>query len=497
MNWSEFQNAIFAAVLSILRVGRDLVVLARAGTGKTTTMVEAVIRFCRANPSARVLTCAFNRKNALELDRRLRDAGLDWKQASAKTLNSVGLATVRKAWGKGVDVDGKKGRRIAKAVSAEFEEKIKVGETLPAGLAGKVGRLATMAKVTLTTPTDVDSMIALCNRFAIADEQGEISTIVDLAEEAMFRAKEETDVVDFDDQLWFPHLFDLQPWKHDLVIVDEAQDMNASQLELARKSVNRRGRLVAVGDDRQAIYAWRGADSDFLDRMVRELDAITLPLPRTYRCGHAIVREARKIVPDYEAASSNVEGVVRTIPVGKLVGEVRSGDFVISRANAPLLPICLRLLKRKIPATIQGRDIMSQLIGIVERCVERTGDDSTTCLLAYLETYEVEERAKLERADADDDVLEALADRVECLRVLAPEHELCSDLLEHLDEVFTDRDDLSKVTLSSAHRSKGLERDRVFMLADTFRSGDQEDNCRYVAITRAKTELVYAVGNVR
>jgi superfamily I DNA/RNA helicase len=492
MTWSNFQEAIFTAVLSILRVGRDLVVLARAGTGKTSTMVEAVIRFCRANPRAKVLTCAFNVKNARELDARLRDAGLDWKAASAKTLNSVGLATCKKAWGKGVAVDGRKGRTIAKAVAEEYERTAEEDE-VPSGLAGKVAKLATMAKITLTDPRNAAAMVTLCNRFAIADEQEEVGILVRLAGEAMERAKADRMVVDFDDQLWFPHVFRLQPWKHDLVIVDECQDMNASQLELARKSVRGGGRLIAVGDDRQAIYGWRGADSGFMGRMVKELNAITLPLPRTYRCGKAIVREAREIVPDYEGAESTVEGVVRTILVSKIVDEVRAGDFVISRANAPLLPICLDLLKRKVPATIQGRDIMGQLMGIVER----SGCESTDCLLRYLDEYEVDERVKLEKADADDDVIEALSDRVACLRVLAPEHALCSDLLAHLDEVFTDRDDASKVTLSSAHRSKGLERDRVFMIADTFRRGDQEDNCRYVAITRARSELVYATGSVR
>jgi superfamily I DNA/RNA helicase len=490
--WSEFQNAIFAAVLAILARGRDLVVLARAGTGKTTTMVEAAIRVCRANPGARVLTCAFNVKNARDLQDKLQVAGLDWKTASAKTLNSVGLATCKKAWGKGVKVDGKKGRQIARRVAEEFEMTADPLE-VPTGLRGKVARLATMAKITLTDPRNFAAMTTLCNRFAIADEQEEVATIVRLAGRAMDLSMDDRMTVDFDDQLWFPHVFQLQPWKQDIVIVDECQDLNASQLELARKCVKRGGRLIAVGDDRQSLYDWRGADSDFILRMIEDLGADTLTLPRTYRCGKAIVAEAKRIVPDYECAPTVCEGVVRTSHVGKFLDEVRPGDFVISRINAPLLGFCLALLKRKVPASIQGRDIMGQLMGIVER----SGCTDTECLLRYLDQYEVEERAKLLKADADEDMLDALSDRVECLRVLAPEHTLCSDLFRHLDEVFTDRDEADKVTLSSAHRSKGLERDRVFMLRDTFREGGQEDNCRYVAMTRAKTELIYVMGDVR
>lgn len=490
MQWSAYQAAIFAAVLTILRTGRDLVILARAGTGKTNTLVEATIRFCRANPKARVLTCAFNKRNATELEAKLRAAGLDWKQAAARTLNSAGLATCKKAWGKAVQVDARKGRTIAKRLAAEYE--LVTGPDAPQGLAGKIAKLATMAKITLTDPLNTAAMVGLCNKFAIADEQEEVAVLVTLAGTAMDEAADDRMVVDFDDQLWFPDRFNLDPWKHDLVVVDEAQDMNASQLALARKSVKRGGRLIAIGDDRQAIYGWRGADSDFLDRMVDELNAVTLPLPRTYRCGHAIVAEAQRLVPDYEADEGNVDGAIREIKASRIVDEVKPGDFVISRANAPLLPLCLALLKRKIPATIQGRDIMAQLIGLVER----SGCVDTACLLSYLDRYEQDERAKLLKADADDDVLEALADRCACLRVLAPEHHLVSDLLAHLEEVFTDRDDDSKVTLSSAHRSKGLERDRVYLLMDTFRSGGQEDNVLYVAITRAKSELVYCSGEV-
>jgi DNA helicase-2/ATP-dependent DNA helicase PcrA len=479
-NWSEYQTAIFSTVV---RSSKDLVVLARAGTGKTTTMVEAVIRLCQSQPKVRVLACAFNVKNARELDSRLRDSGLSWKQASAKTLNSVGLATLKKAWGKGVQVDAQKGRRIAKTLVGEYNfgrlDQVSVGQ---------VAKLATMAKVTLTNPDDAQAMSALCHSYSISFDEKEVEILVYLARQAMKLSAKDKMVVDFDDQLWFPHLFNLQPWKHDVVIVDEAQDMNASQLELARKSVKKGGRLVAVGDDRQAIYGWRGADSNFLGRMVQELGATTLPLPRTYRCGQAIVREAQKLVPDYQAAPTNPEGIVRELkPTESLLDQVGPGDFVLSRVNAPLLGLCLQLLKAKVPAVIQGRDIMGQLIGLIKK----SKCETVKCLLEWLAQYESVEREKLVQADAADEQFELLADRCECLRVLSTECKTCNELISYLGDMFTDHDENTKVTLSSAHRSKGLERDRVFLLRDTFRSGGQEDNCLYVAITRARNELVY------
>jgi superfamily I DNA/RNA helicase len=482
-NWSDYQVAIFNAVENVHLDGRDLVVMARAGTGKTTTVTEAVIRYCRLNPTRKVLTCAFNVKNAKELQTRLNEAGLDWRSASAKTLNSVGYTTIKKAWGKNVGVDAKKGRNSAKRAC---EIRLNLANQIDAP-EGKVQKLATLAKITLSEPGNFEQMSELCRAYAVSGEEEEVAPLCALASDAMLISADDKSKVDFDDQLWFPHWFELTPWQHDLVVVDEAQDMNPSQLELARKSVKRNGRLVAVGDDRQAIYGWRAADSGFLARMVKELGAKTLLLPRTYRCGTSIVAEAKRLVPDYEADVSNPAGIVRDLPAAKLLNEVRRGDFVLCRANAPLLPICLELLRNRIPASIQGRDVMGQILGMVEKSKTETTDE----LLNWLDGHEERELAKLYKQDADQSLIDALSDRCACLRALAPDAETTAELKERLDELFSDVDDSSRVTLSTAHRAKGLERDRVFLLRDTFREGGQESNCLYVAITRARTELVY------
>lgn len=491
IKWSDFQVAIFGAVLQILTRKRDLVVLARAGTGKTTTMVEAIVRWCRDSerrPRDNALLCAFNKKVQEELAGRLKAAGLPWEQAKAQTLHSVGLAAIRRADRK-VRVESSKGKKIARKLAAEYHDS---GRPRIASLAGKVASLAGKAKATLTDPDDEGAMRDLCNRFQIVDHGAEQRPVIRLARRAMALARENAREVDFDDMIWLPHELGLKPWTHNLVVVDEAQDMNPAQLWLARQAVKRGGRLVAVGDDRQAIYGWRGADSEFLDRMVRELNADTLPLPRTYRCGHAIVAEAQKLVPDYEAADSNVAGEVleRSDGVG-ILADVEPGDFVLSRTNAPLLGLALQLIKAKVPAQIQGRDVIGQIAGLVHR--SECGD--TQCLRDWIEQYRAREVSRLRDEDADEAVIEQVSDLCECIRVLSYERETCEDLVAYLGEIFSDQDDAGVVTLSTVHRAKGLERDRVWLLCDTFRRhGGQEDNVLYVAITRAISTLVYVTG---
>ena len=75
---------------------------------------------------------------------------------------------------------------------------------------------------------------------------------------------------------------------------------------------------------------------------------------------------------------------------------------------------------------------------------------------------------------------------------------LCASLLyaqdpsARIDALFSEGGDESTViTLGTTHKLKGLEADRVWMLADTYRRnmGGEEANCWYVAVTRAKNHL--------
>jgi superfamily I DNA/RNA helicase len=114
----------------------------------------------------------------------------------------------------------------------------------------------------------------------ISSDSEEIDVLIQLVERAMMFSALDKNTVDFTDMIWFPYHFKQWPWMYDVVIVDEAQDQNAAMLSLARKSKKRNtGRLIIVGDPHQAIYAWRGADSEFMERATDEMGAHVLTLP--------------------------------------------------------------------------------------------------------------------------------------------------------------------------------------------------------------------------
>ena len=98
--WSEQQQAIF----DWFAIGAGhLVVRARAGTGKTSSILEAI----KHAPEQRICLCAFNKKIADELTGRLRNP-----RAEAKTLHAIGFRVVLRMW-QGTRVDADRGFRLA------------------------------------------------------------------------------------------------------------------------------------------------------------------------------------------------------------------------------------------------------------------------------------------------------------------------------------------------------------------------------------------------
>lgn len=116
--------------------------------------------------------------------------------------------------------------------------------------------------------------------------------------------------------------------------------------------------------------------------------------------------------------------------------------------------------------------------------------------LDWLNQYQEMEAARMIAAKRDPAVL---YDKVECLQVLCEGTKTLGDVKNNIDKLFHDGDEKDRVILSSTHKAKGLERDRVFMLADTYRTGktQEETNLTYVAYTRAKKELYLVSGGTR
>lgn len=290
--------------------------------------------------------------------------------------------------------------------------------------------------------------------------------------------------MDFDDMIWFPNVHQLPLEKYGMVFIDEAQDLNLAQINLALNSCKDGGRIISVGDERQAIYGFRGADSNAIQNIVNRMGSKRLPLSVTYRCAKAIVEIAQTLVPGLQAAPNAEEGMVSYIGDNKLEEMVAPGDFILSRTNAPLLKWCLALLKARIPANIKGRDMGKNLLGLIKK----SGAKDVDTFLGWLLEYGAIETERMVKAKRDPAIIQ---DKVECMQVLCEGTRTLDEVKFNLDTLFADKNDMNKVILSTTHKAKGLERERVFMLTDTYKPGKniEESNLTYVAYTRAKREL--------
>lgn len=483
------------AVIESFRSGTgDLCVTARAGSGKTTTAIDGVF----ARPAGRSATmCAFNKRIADELALRVHNRG--GSNIRAKTLHGLGYGAISKALGNGA--------RLIVNQYREYEIALELlGGPAYEDDAKPIGRLAGLAKETRPDEISWETLRDLAIDFGLADseddEDDDTWEIAGRMATTALQVIERSLVIDgeisYSDMLWLPLVKRWSPYKTDFVVVDEAQDMSRSQLRLSAMARRAGGRIVVIGDDRQAVYSFRGAEPGALARVATALNAQRLALTVSFRCATAIIAEARKIVPDIEAASGAEEGVVGHAAETVLMTRARPGDFVLSRTNAPLARICLGLLRAGTRAYIVGSDIGAGLIALVRKLASRVAvADSLTEMLVRLGKWREREIAKA-KVHKRERRIEQVEDQAAMLIALSTDADDVAGLIAIIEKIFAD-DGSPRVACSTVHRAKGLEADRVWVLAETLDAVRgrtpleelEEANIRYVAITRAKSELIY------
>jgi superfamily I DNA/RNA helicase len=553
--WSPQQEAVFNEV----KYGTGTaVVRARAGTGKTTTLIESLnfvpesYKQISITRGARVLVCAYNKIIAEELKRRAPNF------VRVSTLHSFGYNALLKSWGSAPKASGKiliddgRDRRMLHQAfkKAGFESPRNLKLLLEVITECKTRMWTSTSDIMLLdlgvkelVPLFVSPQEALPlpdptpKKRAPRRKAGEpkaapkkrastgrslaVPVAKDVVAEIVLSAirascKPELNelghvIVSYDDMVFIPAVFPEMVPSFDFVFVDETQDMNPAQLQLARNA-SRKGRMMIIGDDRQCIYHFNGADIGFMDRMV-ETGAKELLLTVTFRCPRRVVELAKLVVPDLEAAPDAREGRVEVCAV-EFLGEVRVqpfriGDAVLSRFNAPMVPLALRALNKGFKVKIRGKNFAEGLPMLIENLL--SGNKSATLRdlqdaatdMAESKEHELDRLRREDDPPPDVDAkiaqIEEAIDRAEVLANLCAYRSITAipQLFNLLDSLFTkdDGDASDGIVFSTVHQSKGLEWNRVYLLAWTFspERSAEEENLWYVALTRTKSELWFVV----
>jgi DNA helicase-2/ATP-dependent DNA helicase PcrA len=508
---SKYQAGIFDHIVHGRGHG---VVKAVAGSGKTTTIVAAANLI-----SGDGLFVAFNRSIANMLGSRLEGTRM-----SSSTYHSHGFGAVMQACRRRPTVDNAKYRHMVYRARDAAERGSLCGRKLsgkemdaiqedgfPVRVATKLCDLARLSLLDMNSDSFEDDLLDLADHHNLDYTAGLESVIATTVRQCLLRGADNLDVIDCTDMIWMPVMSakngfdDMRPRQYGWIFVDEAQDTSACARALILMSVRPGGRTLWVGDDRQAIYGFAGADAESFQAIIDETKATVLPLSVCYRCPTAVLDVARTWCPQIEAREGAPAGVVRTVKREEYLAVAKEGDLVLCRRNAPLLELCFELIGAGVPAVVRGRDIAAGLARVVDKAAKKARSFSR--FSAGLDAWEAAEVKSATKRIKDEDKraekVDRIGDQAKAVRVIWSRSGAISaaQLKDAIMEMFSD--ERGSVTLSSVHKAKGLEARRVGILdPDRLQSSRarrdwqivQEQNIAYVAYTRAMEEIMEIPG---
>ena len=479
---SKYQKTVY----TYIQKGKgNAVIDAVAGSGKSTTIVNAL----KLIPSdKRVLFLAFNKSIVEELKIKIGNMS----NVDICTLHSLGCKATLRVY-KSVVNDSKYSAWLNNGIHSGFiTPDMSLSAEDKSDWKDAISKLIDLGRVNLANDKNQLGEIAYKHGIYPVDNE------LDVALRGIDWGKNNTSEIDFTDMIYLPVVKDIRMFQYDWVFIDECQDLNAAQRNLFLKCVKPNGRFVAVGDPRQAIYGFAGADVSSFNLLKVIPHTVKLPLSVCYRCDADIIQLAKELVPQIEARDNAPSG---TICIDAKIADVKDGDMILCRVSAPLVDLCMRYIGQGVKAYVKGRDVGTNLVNMIKKTKRDKMVDVMERLRRELSKIIGKEvaRTKCTQEEAmNSSTYKTYEDKLNAIEVLVDGLETATEVIDRIDAIFSD-DSRSGICLSTVHKSKGLESDNVFILCpDKFYlkramqiqwSAEQEANLVYVAYTRAKHYL--------
>ncbi len=511
-------------------------IVAGAGTGKTRTVTYRLAHGIRSGAveARQALAITHSRKAAAELKERLGRLGVG--DVDARTFHAAGLRVASQFW----DRTGRS--EPAPSVLSDSDSwrmwrdclRSVSGHDPDNGAVRDIADEVAWARSRLIAPAAYATAAEVAGRKAGIDA----STVVKCWD-GYLRAKARVGRVDFADLLEISA--DLmradievaeavrERWRH--VTVDEYQDTDPAQQRFLDAIVGEGRDLCVVGDPRQAIYSWKGADPSYLTGFARRYpDALVFDLSRNYRSTPQILGWANRLAGergtkplaatrpggpnpkvtqlDSETGEASwVAGAARrAIAAGTPVSEIA----VLYRFNATQARLEAAFARVGIPTVVaedltffdrpEIRSVLTTFGQVARAQPDQDGMELLGTVLARA-GFDRDRpppglgaaRSRWESQSALLDLLEATVEEeaVDAVTLLAQVNKLATSSLGPRDQ---------GVTLATLHKAKGLEWDVVFVVgvtdgalpssfADTPEQLAEEERLLHVGVTRARREL--------
>lgn len=459
------------AIITAYETGENLVVNAGAGTGKTETLKLSAL----ASPDRRALYVGFNKAIVTEAKRKFPS------HVTCSTAHSLAYRALGYAY---------KGRLNGPRVPAKDAAKV-LGITKPVKItSGGVSRTLDPAALARLAGDAVsrfcqsaDSELGLHHVPAVNGVDGapmaHLRTLVLPLAEAAWTELQETS-----GRLRFTHDHYLKMWAltdpdlgADVVFFDEAQDANPV---IAAVVQAQKGQLVAVGDENQAIYGWRGA----IDALRTWPARHRLMLTQSWRFGPAIADEANKWLFALDADLR----LTGTSSISSRLEALDRPDAVLCRTNGEAMSQAMAAMDKGVRVALVGGGTTIKKMAEAARDLQAGRHTDHPELFAFNSWAEVQDYVESEEDGARDlKVFVRLIDDHGPAALIAAANALTQE----------DRADL---VVSTAHKAKGREWKRV-KIGNDFRppAADEDGNrgrlsrpeamLAYVSVTRAQHVL--------
>lgn len=508
---SIYQEGILKAIDN--KEEKNLICNAVAGSGKSTTlnMVANHLVDNHGILPEDIKLVVFNKHNANSLKNKFGEA---WNN-SICTLHSLGYSFCTRYIGKLRKIDEGKYHKLGKQLGYLSKQKIFGSLIKSKAIESDMQflKLLDLARYELSdcTPEELKDIASHHNLDELIDFEV-ISQAINHLIEAGIEQAENDRILDYTDMVWLPvevyrfwekHTY--KPYKY--ALIDECQDLNDCQIQMVLHLAER---ALFVGDPKQSIYGFAGAGTDSYEQIKVRSQALELPLSVCYRCPQRHINLVNRVFPKIpiRAATDAKTGILRTIKEEDAYH--CHGDLILSRKTAPLVKYCLKLISEGLPATVKGRDIGKGLVKLSTEVLKSIPHHNQFLPISQsfteaAENHRNEKVKKWHHLDNRDRLIERLDDNLAVLKIIISSNNNITNLNEleqAIDKIFSDVSEI--VTLSTIHRAKGLEADRVYIINPddmpmTWKhqkewEHEQENNILYVALTRSQNEL-YLMGD--
>ena len=305
-----------------------------------------------------------------------------------------------------------------------------------------------------------------------------------------------------------------------VLVIDEAQDMDEDEFGLiqALMEQNEEMRVIAVGDDDQNIFEFRGASSKYLEQFIEVNNAVKHELVENYRSKSNLVRFTNQFVQRISHRLKSTPIIANQADSGKiklvqyhndnlitplvndiLKAEITGTTCVMTSTNEEALQITGLLVKNDIKAKLIQSNEGFSLFNLLE--VRFLLDQLNLADDVFIISDELWEAAKrrLKIEFEHSNKLELCSNLIKEFEAINPKRRYKSDLVEFIRE--SRLEDFSggngeTILVSTIHKAKGKEFDNVFLLLENFNlKTDQAKRQLYVAMTRAKQNLTIHVNS--